>query len=144
MGSDEFKALLAGYHLKNDKKFSKNRTNSEGFCFLGEKTAISNMKIQKKVYFSPLACNSFLYGIVSNFVIVEFEVPKSSMALIKESHGIYADPFAKDFNAVICITEFNMPEYDDEILHPTKYCLGPYKARWKEADWIQYSYNKIA
>lgn len=39
MSINEFLKLMSGEELTNINKFSMNRTDSEGFCFLGEETA---------------------------------------------------------------------------------------------------------
>lgn len=40
MSINEFLKLMSGEELTNINKFSMNRTDSEGFCFLGEETSI--------------------------------------------------------------------------------------------------------
>ena len=124
MSVDEFhKAVDLGLPMINKNQFRLNRTNSEGFCFLAEKTLI-----KEKVY-SPEECYWFLKGIVTAQVLVEFDAPRE---LVRESWGIYGDPEyywngSVDYSATVEVQEFCTRSYTCEDFIPLRY--APVDAR---------------
>lgn len=122
MSFEEFHDMGLGLTIVGHQ-FPNNRTASSGVCFLGEKTLIeSNTNRQDSpVYYSALDCYSFMSGIVSSDVLVEFEVEDGIMT---ESWGIYADPIDySDWYSIISVVEYCIPYYDRELITPVRYCV---------------------
>lgn len=106
MSINEFLKLMSGEKLTNINKFSMNRTDSEGFCFLGEETAYQQGYDHEEgqiLTYDALSCLHFLKGIVSDEVLVEFNPSESAIKKLHEGTGIYSDPQG-DYGDLICIT----------------------------------------
>ena len=72
MGLREFYKMMQGMDIESQRKCGdKAKTNSEGLCFLEEKTRFVDSYNQEEEY-SPEECLSFLSGIVDEIVLVEF------------------------------------------------------------------------
>lgn len=119
MSNKELQKLMAGIKMYPNVNFHKAKTDSEGFCFLGEKTIVQYG--DEDYCFSPENCIRFLSGIVTNEVLVEFE---ANVSLVKESWGCYSDPFG-DYDDSIFITEYCAKTYDRDNFIPTRYALVP-------------------
>ena len=78
--------LTSGMELVHKGRFHAN-TESEGFCFLSEKTKAESLHDENEYTFDPTECYNFLSGIVSSDVLVEFHVNED--VSFKESYGIY-------------------------------------------------------
>lgn len=121
----EFLKMSIGEEIQPINNCSKTkRTNSKGVCFLGEKTFDSE-DFQRQ---TPEACISFLGGIVSNDILVEFEIKK--LEDISESFGEYA--------SVDKIPEYWLESYNKKKLTPLRYkiAIGQY---FEEDDWEKYN-----
>lgn len=70
------------------------------------------------IEFSPEQCYSFLRGIVSDDLLVEFEVESSE---IKESEGTYSNPIDQD--DLIDIVEYCADDYDRDRFVPLRYAV---------------------
>lgn len=143
MSLKEFEKLAAGVVLKRDSKYfngkhyKKARTTSHGFCFVGEETEIST-SVEKYIYneetdedvlyyedvdemFSPVDCISFLDGIVTDDVLVEFE---NISAELEETSGVYADPInVDDWCARVIVDEYCVDSYSRDTMKPVRYAL---------------------
>lgn len=85
MSINEFLKLMSGEKLTNTNKFSMNRTDSEGFCFLGEETAYQHGYDHDEgqiLTYDALSCLKFLKGIVSDEILVEFNPSESAIKKI--------------------------------------------------------------
>lgn len=111
MSFKEFHKLSSGCDLVNDNHFQKCRTESEGFCFL---PARSNG-------YDPISALYFLHGIVTDDILVEFEVDNS---LVTESEGVYNNPMPSDpYDDTMTITEYCTRSYNRDTFKPLRYCL---------------------
>lgn len=127
MSWKEFADVTAHIPLVSDNHTcSISRTNSEGFCFLPESVTFTN-SFGDSVTLSPVDCYDFLSGIVSDEVLVEFQVLKPE--ILAEGFGVYADPTSGGWYDRISIKEYSTPEYSDEELEPVRYyVLGQFGA----------------
>lgn len=143
MSFREFQLVTSGVELVyNSNRWAGARTSSQGYCFLGEDTTVRSsverlnpetdeLEEAEPVEFDPIGCYSFLAGIVSKDVLVEFEVTKTSN--LQESSGVYADPFG-GWSDYCEVTEYCTQSYSRDSLVPTKYtcdfkCCGAFKDR---------------
>lgn len=110
MSMKEFTNLSAGCDLVNKNRFQKCRTGSEGFCFLPEN---SNG-------FDPIQALNFLHGIVTNDILVEFEVDSE---LVTKSFGYYNNPYECYDAGSMCVTEYCAQSYNRDTFRPLRYCL---------------------
>lgn len=127
MSINEFLKLMSGEKLTNTNKFSMNRTDSEGFCFLGEETAYQHGYDHEEgqiLTYDALSCLHFLKGIVSDEILVEFNPSESAIKKLHEGTGIYSDPQG-DYGDLICITEFSTTEYDKDAFNPNRIVAFP-------------------
>ena len=127
MSINEFLKLMSGEKLTNINKFSMNRTDSEGFCFLGEETAYQQGYDHEEgqiLTYDALSCLQFLKGIVSDEVLVEFNPSESAIKKLHEGTGIYSDPQG-DYGDLICITEYSTTEYDKDAFNPNRIVAFP-------------------
>ncbi len=130
MSEKEFYLVTSGCQIVG-KRYHKCKTSSKGVCFLPEK--VNFYSGSQEYSWEPEYCFRFMLGIVSDEVLVKFEVINAN--LIKSS-GIYADPIDDDWYARITIEELCIPFYDREMLRPVAYAINERGYRWK---W--YSYN---
>lgn len=119
----ELDKLTCGINLNNRNQFKQKRTTSIGFCFLPESTIISGTE------YSPVDCIGFLQGIVTNDVLVEFEVQNSDC--IRESIGVYAHPYLDD---IITIKEYCVSTYSRNTFVPTRYALVENRTKFQWYD----------
>lgn len=127
MSINEFLKLMSGEELTNTNKFSMNRTDSEGFCFLGEETAFQHGYDHEEgqiLTYDALSCLQFLKGIVSDEILVEFNPSESAIKKLHEGTGIYSDPQG-DYGDLICITEYSTTEYDKDAFNPNRIVAFP-------------------
>lgn len=127
MSINEFLKLMSGEKLTNINKFSMNRTDSEGFCFLGEETAYQHGYDQEEsqiLNYDALSCLQFLKGIVSDEILVEFNPSESAIKKLHQGTGIYSDPQG-DYGDLICITEYSTTEYDKDAFNPNRIVAFP-------------------
>lgn len=127
MSINEFLKLMSGEKLTNTNKFSMNRTDSEGFCFLGEETAYQHGYDHDEgqiLTYDALSCLQFLKGIVSDEILVEFNPSESAIKKLHEGTGIYSDPQG-DYGDLICITEYSTTEYDKDAFNPNRIVAFP-------------------
>lgn len=124
MSFEEFFKLTSGCELINRNRFQKARTNSIGFCFL----AAENRE-------EACANISFLTGIVTNDVLVEFET--TPLTELSEGEGVYADWFSDETKT---ITEYSAKYYNRDTLVPIAYCsVNPFdcnNAQWYNCNLI--------
>ena len=112
MSFREFEALCAEENLVNPSVHKNCRTDSQGFCFLGENTTFET---EGTTYnFSPIQCYAFLDGIVSSDVLVEFNSEKP----LKKGCGVYASPFQDD--ECIIIDEYSTAAYNAREMVPVR------------------------
>ena len=100
MSRAEFLALVEGQTLVNHRTFPEFNTASHGFCFMAcasRQEAVENLE--------------FLYGIVCDDVLAEFEVRDTG--LLEESWGVYVGDEIR--------TEFCTDFYDKWSLKLTGY-----------------------
>lgn len=124
MSTKEFSLLCAGCDIKGKSSF-KARTNSMGVCFLAEKTEAVT-EDNRLEHYTPETAFRFLSGIVSEDVLVEFETETE----LSESWGIYADPQSPYFDGTMTVTEYNIPFYNRDIMHPVRYTIPTYRNKW--------------
>lgn len=127
MSINEFLKLMSGEKLTNTNKFSMNRTDSEGFCFLGEEPAFQHGYDHEEgqiLTYDALSCLQFLKGIVSDEILVEFNPSESAIKKLHEGTGIYSDPQG-DYGDLICITEYSTTEYDKDAFNPNRIVAFP-------------------
>lgn len=118
MSIKELENYLSGKTLVNNIKHQA-LTKSEGFCF---------MKLDD---LTPEFAYEFLSGIVSNEACVVFETDKE----LKESYGIYADPYGHFFDT-ITQDEYCTNTYNNKDFKIVKIALPSYKSDW-------YWYTKV-
>ena len=127
MSFNEFNKMNAGITIVGKRSF-KARTNSEGICFLGEKTPAETYyteydendlpySVEVNYTFTPEDCMRFLCGIVSKDILVEFETDSTN---IRESWGTYSDPYGED---CMGITEYCTPSYNRDTFIPVRYAI---------------------
>ena len=146
MSIREFSMMSSGCDIVGKSDFSNCRTNSAGICFLGEETRFtSHIEVYRektdsfeteevRSCYSPINCLAFLSGIVSEDVLVEFEVENPDG--LRESFGVYADPVNGDYDAVICITEYCIDSYNRDVFVPTRYAMV---SDYRSAVWYDFN-----
>lgn len=133
MSFSEMQKLTSGMELVHKGRFHAN-TESEGFCFLSEKTKAKSLHDENEYTFDPTECYDFLSGIVSSDVLVEFYVNED--VSFKESYGIYADPNTYDWDDFIKATEYCIPSYGLNTFKPTRYAMF---SSSREFDWYPWN-----
>lgn len=116
MSIEEFLKLNSGAELNRYSEEFENQLQDEnnvGFCFLGEKTMYDNE------LYTPIECLSFLEGIVSTDVLVEFETTNDSEILSRSATYSGRNSGNTD------ITEYFTQSYSKKSLIPTRYLLIP-------------------
>ena len=86
MSMKEFNKMSSGVDIVGKKSF-KARTTSTGVCFLSEHTLCKDD--EHKATINVEKAYDFLYGIVSDDIVVEFEARQE----MTESYGVYASIF---------------------------------------------------
>lgn len=98
MSNEEFDKLTAGVPMINTNKFINCRTDSAGFCFLPEKVEFDSLPSgdwsadPEHCVWDPASAYEFLNGIVSDDVLVEFEVSEEARERLHKGYGVYCDP----------------------------------------------------
>lgn len=139
MSLKEFSKMSCGMVMTSEKKFTRCNTASEGFCFIGEKTAFECFLDGKMetIEYSAKNCYEFLCGIVArDGVLVEFETQPEN---VRESWGVYAMPInfaGDDFDATIEIVEYCADQYSIDTFQPLRYAMC---GRMDVGEW--YNYN---
>ena len=118
MSKVEFNKMMSGKSIVG-KKHHVAMTNSTGICFLPE-TVTFIVKDGRKISFDPVLCFDFLYGIVADDYLVEFETNES----LNCTYGRYADPTTENFGDFITVQELCIPEYNKLIVKPIRYSNG--------------------
>lgn len=143
MSLDEFSKLTAGLEIENKNQFGNCKTFSNGFCFLSRNIITeyitesyyethAEQELIRKIY-DPVFAYNFLSGIVSNEILVEFEVsPESNLT---KSIGTYARPFSDDWDATMTIREYCTVKYNRNTLIPTRYTLDFEKKSFSDCIW---------
>ena len=151
MSIEEFVKMSVGQNLKSNynQQFTNNNTDSQGFCFIADKTigkstkdddmeslvfrSSRTMKDNKKQYeFSPEECLEFL-SMVTKEILVEFEEINSPDWHI--GYGIYKNP--NDVGDME-ITEYSLPEYNKNILKPLRYIIVPNETNIQDNVWEEF------
>lgn len=125
MSFKEFNDLTFGMNMVSHNSHAKCRTNSVGFCFLGEQTDVMGRAL------TPVQCFQFLRGIVSDEILVEFEAPSNA---VRASYGVYANPFSDDF---VVVDEYCTEHYNHKVFRPLRYCMFD---RQGHEDWYTCNY----
>lgn len=115
MSNNEFQLLTSGMTLVNNNHFKNAKTNSNGFCFLGENIISSSGNT-----YTPQQAYSFLSGIVTPDVLVEFEIDDPT--ILTNGYGVYAEPMGY-WGDCMTIPEYSINEYNIDIIHPLRYCV---------------------
>lgn len=115
MSVEEYNKVINHWDMTSTTEFGANyRTDSVGFCFIREDLSVLSSQgyeiTIEKMY-------SFLMGIVSSSMLVEFEAADDT--LFKQGYGVYADPFGR-WEDTIVIDEYSTTFYNDEILKPVR------------------------
>ncbi|MBR2588178.1 MAG: hypothetical protein IKD77_03100 [Bacilli bacterium] len=81
MEIEEFIKMSNGMEMKSEYgKFTKAKTNSEGFCFIGENVTVNHIDGEVETVSYKEAIEN-IFGIMSDFngrILVEFEVADNS------------------------------------------------------------------
>lgn len=124
MSLKELEKITSGMELTHVGRFNA-RTDSEGFCFLPEKVKFT-FEGEENVW-KPEWCISFLYGIVTNDALVEFEISDSTFEKMHAGWGTYAVPdcLTDEWSATVtmCIDEFSVKKYSRDTFKPVKYAM---------------------
>ena len=130
MSDLELKKYLDGETLISEKVHNKTkRTNSVGFCFLGEETTFRSSNGESYTFTSS-QCLEFLGGIVSEEIVACFEFSDID---VTSAYGVYLDPFGH-FDECITIKEFNVLKYNRDICKLLKVAI-PKGSGNIEFDW---------
>lgn len=118
MSKKEFDAMMAFLPVNHSKQAFTARTNSCGFCFLPEITIWTDNENNKFEYTAE-KCYSFLSGIVSNEILVKFELSNETFNKFHTGYGVYCNPMYWD--ETIDITEYSICSYNRNELIPVAY-----------------------
>ena len=134
MSDKEFFACNSGLDILPYQKKYKARTTSKVFCFLPEIVTFHGQYGDGTPYTQRTDaehCYSFLSGIVTNDVLVEFDAPET---FFRKSEGIYADPYSDSWNDFIEMEELFCDFYNRDVLKPLRYAVF----QKGEAVWYEY------
>ena len=112
MSMKEFNKMSSGVDIVGKKSFEAYRTTSTGVCFLSEQILCKDD--EHKATINVEKAYDFLYGVVSNDIVVEFECRQK----MTESYGIYASIFGPD---TMVVTEYCVPSYNRDNMIPVRY-----------------------
>lgn len=121
MSFAEFQKMSTGMDMFPFRNNFQARTTSKGFCFLGEITTFVSSyygEDAQEISFSPEQCHQFLYGIVCDDILVEFEVDEN---LLQKTIGEYSDPIYEECN--IIIDEYCTKTYNRDNFIPLRYAI---------------------
>lgn len=134
MSRKEFDLLQSGASLHNDTIRDESYSNAHGFCFLAETTTFTTANYdgdEQDYTYSPEDCLCFLDGIVTEDVLVEFEV--KDFEILRQGFGSYMNPISTEYDMFITITEYSSTYYD-------KYLLKPLRAKFNNIEtygWVE-------
>lgn len=117
MSMVEFNHMLWGENIIGRNSFEKMRTTSTGVCFLSE-IVEGKTDFGEKVSYRAVDAYWFLMGIVSDDVLVEFEVTDD---IFNHTYGNYCHAPLNDCDMVI--EELCTPYYNRDICKPLRYCV---------------------
>ena len=140
MSRTEFTNLIHGMSLHNATVRDTFHSTSCGFCFLAETTTFTTRDFEgeEQTYeYTPEECFYFLEGVVTEDVLVEFDVLDSK--LLNCGEGVYMNPITVEYDYTISITEYSCHTYDRNVLRPLRYKLGNPEGytNWSETSWIE-------
>lgn len=119
MSNREFSMLLAGTPMVNRRNHATHaHTDSVGFCFLPETVRFNSNDGSRHYELTAPQCIDFLSGIVTNDVLVEFDIHDEDS--VRSGFGVYADPQGGFFDTVV-IEEFSVECYDRDSFVPVRY-----------------------
>ena len=142
MSREEFTKLINGTSLHNPTVRDTDYSTSCGFCFLAETTTFVTFNFdgeEQTFEYTPEDCSSFLGGIVTEEVLVEFEVMDPQ--LLRSDFATYMNPISTEYEETIYITEYSCHTYDRTVLRPLRYklCKPNGYTYWDRMPWIQVS-----
>ena len=117
MGMVEFNHMLWGADIIGRNSFENMRTTSDGVCFLTE-TVEGKTDFGEEISYSAVDAYWFLMGIVSDDVLVEFEVADD---FFNHTYGNYCHAPFNDCD--MTIGELCTPYYNRDICKPLRYCV---------------------
>ena len=124
MSMKEFNKMSSGNDIIGKKSF-KARTTSTGVCFLSEKILCKDD--DHKATINVEKAYDFLYGVVSDDIVVEFE----SRQEMTESYGIYASIFGSAYFDTMVVTEYCVPSYNRDNMIPVRYgTIDDWRIEW--------------
>lgn len=109
--------MLWGENIIGCNSFEKMRTTSTGVCFLSE-IVEGKTDFGEEVSYRAVDAYWFLMGIVSDDVLVEFEVTDD---IFNHTYGNYCHAPFNDCD--MTIGELCTPFYNREICKPLRYCV---------------------
>ena len=121
MSMKEFNKMSSGVDIVGKKSF-KARTTSTAVCFLSEHTLCKDD--EHKATINVEKAYDFLYGIVSDDIVVEFEARQE----MTESYGVYTSIFGPD---TMVMTEYCTPSYNRNNMIPVRYgMIDDWRFEW--------------
>ena len=122
MSKKEFQKLMAGCDINVVRRRRTTRTTGKGIFFFPEdyfKTWMTDFPDFVSKQPSPEFSSKFLSGIVSQDVLVEFDVQCEP----EISYGVYANPYTGDWDDYIEVDELCVPFYNRETMVPIRYFI---------------------
>lgn len=113
MSRKEFNKMSSGVDIVGKESF-KARTTSTGVCFLAEKVVCHD--VTRNYILSPEKTLDFLYGVVNNEVLVEFNTDIE----LRQSTGVYAS-LCGGWCDTMTVEEYCIPSYNRDIMKPLRY-----------------------
>jgi hypothetical protein len=129
MSKKELEMIMNGEtvvgQLQDDVASATGTANRSNVCFLGEVTKFR--AVGEDHAYSAVECYTFLEGIVSDEVLVEFETDIT----LEKGFGRYASPYGMG-SASIFIDEYYVPEYSSKDFKVVRYGTPDY---YKDFTW---------
>lgn len=113
MSMKEFEKMSMGIDIVGKESF-KARTTSTGVCFLAEKVVCRD--VTGNYTLSPENSLEFLYGVVDNEVLVEFDTNIE----LRQSNGVYAS-LCGSWCDTMTVEEYCIPSYNRDAMKPLRY-----------------------
>ena len=113
MSMKEFNKMSSGADITGKKSFEA-RTTSTGVCFLAEKVVCHD--VTGNYTLSPEKALDFLYGVVDNEVLVEFNTDME----LRQSTGVYAS-LCGGWCDTMTVEEYCIPSYNRNTMKPLRY-----------------------
>lgn len=138
MSYDEFEKYLRGEEIIGKKhKVNREVEPYQAICFLPPKTTRG---------YTPERAISFLGGVVTQELLVEFEVVKEYKHLIHKDKGWYADPDSDAWDDGFYVVEYSLPSYNNTILKVTAikdHTIETYEETYEKSvcDWTDEDYD---